>query len=133
MLKAECVADSIPDRVVDALDRRGGVFLRPNTYGAGTGVNYNPELLKLVWDQLLAKAGVRVYFHALLVDVETNASGQLISMILATKRGLVKVQGKRFIDASGDADLCHWAGVPYEKAGDLDPAQILTTTFRMST
>ena len=126
------VVGGIPDRVVDTLDIRGGVFLRPNTYGAGTGVNYNPELLKIVWDQLLAEAGVRVYLHALLVDVETDASGQLVSVILATKRGLVRVQGKRFIDASGDADLCHWAGIPYEKAGDLDPAQTLTTTFRMS-
>ncbi len=46
------VVGGIPDRVVDALDRYGAVFLRPNTYGAGTGVNYNPERLKLVWDDL---------------------------------------------------------------------------------
>jgi flavin-dependent dehydrogenase len=37
------VVGGIPDQVVDALDTAGAVFLRPNTYGAGTGVNYNPE------------------------------------------------------------------------------------------
>ena len=42
------VIGGIPDRVVDALDFTGDVFLRPNTYGAGTGVTYNPERLKLV-------------------------------------------------------------------------------------
>lgn len=32
------VVGGLPDRVVDALARTGDVFLRSNTYGAGTGV-----------------------------------------------------------------------------------------------
>jgi hypothetical protein len=36
------------------------------------------------------------------------------------------------IDASGDADLCHHAGFGLEVAGELGPAQTLTTTFRMA-
>ena len=36
------------------------------------------------------------------------------------------------VDASGDADLCAFAGFGYETAGELDPAQTLTTTFRMA-
>ncbi|MGF1634167.1 MAG: FAD-dependent oxidoreductase [Phycisphaerae bacterium] len=126
------VVGGIPDRVVDALDATGDVFLRPNTYGAGTGVTYNPERLKFVWDRLLATAGVRLLLHASLCDVETDAAGRIQAVILHTKGGFCRVQGRRFVDASGDADLCHLAGIPYEKAGDLDPAQTLTTTFRMS-
>ncbi len=53
------VVGGIPDRVVDKLDLAGAVLLRPNTYGAGTGVNYNPERLKRVWDELLQEAGDR--------------------------------------------------------------------------
>lgn len=126
------VVGGIPDQVVDALDQRNAVFLRPNTYGAGTGVTYNPEVLKAVWEDLMAKAGVSVICHVLLIDVETDAQGLIRAVILATKRGLFRIAASRFIDASGDADLCHWGGVPYEKAGDLDPAQTLTTTFRMA-
>ncbi|MGA7882923.1 MAG: FAD-dependent oxidoreductase [Terrimicrobiaceae bacterium] len=126
------VVGGIPDRVVDALDFTGDVFLRPNTYGAGTGVTYNPERLKLVWDTLLLGAGVKMLLHAWLCDVETARDGRIIGVIVHTKRGFLRVSGKRFIDASGDADLCHLAGIPYEKAGDIDPAQTLTTTFRMS-
>lgn len=125
------VVGGLPDRVVDRLDARGGVFLRPNTYGAGTGVNYNPELLKLVWDQLLAEAGVRVWLHSTLVDVETEGD-EPRAVIIWTKRGFFKVAAKRFIDASGDADFCHLGGLSYEKAGEHEPAQTLTTTFRMS-
>lgn len=124
------VVGGIPDRVVDRLDAAGAIFLRPNTYGAGTGVNYNPERLKLVWDEMLAEAGVRVVLHATLVDAE-SAGGVLRNAIVWTKRGFFKITAKRFIDASGDADLCHLAGIPYEKAGDIEPAQTLTTTFRM--
>ena len=124
------VVGGIPDRVVDKLDEAGAIFLRPNTYGAGTGVNYNPERLKLVWDEMLAAAGVRVLLHATLVDAETSGT-TLRGVIIWTKRGFYKITAKRFIDASGDADLCHLAGIPYEKAGELAPAQTLTTTFRM--
>ncbi|HEY0946663.1 MAG TPA: FAD-dependent oxidoreductase [Opitutaceae bacterium] len=126
------VVGGIPDRVVDALDAAGAVFLRPNTYGAGTGVNYNPERLKLVWDELLAAAGVKVLLHATLVDAVRDTADRLTGVVVFTKRGFLRVDAARFIDASGDADLCHWAGVPYEQAGELDPAQTLTTTFRMS-
>jgi hypothetical protein len=53
-------------------------------------------------------------------------------VVLSSKSGFARIRAKRFIDASGDADLCHLAGIPYEKAGDFEPAQTLTTTFRMS-
>ncbi|MGH8019437.1 MAG: FAD-dependent oxidoreductase [Opitutaceae bacterium] len=126
------VVGGLPDRVVDALDAAGAVFLRPNTYGAGTGVNYNPERLKLLWDELLAEAGVRVLLHATLVAAEQNAAGCIRGVVVATKRGFLRIGARRFIDASGDADLCHLAGIPCEKAGEHEPAQTLTTTFRMS-
>lgn len=126
------VVGGIPDRVVDALDAAKAVFLRPNTYGAGTGVNYNPERLKLVWDELLERAGVRVLLHATLVATECDAADRLSGVVISTRGGFFRIRAKRFLDASGDADLCHHAGIPYEKAGDIDPAQSMTTTFRMS-
>ena len=126
------VAGGIPDRVVNALDDRRAMYLRPNTYGAGTGVTYNPEVLKLVWDELLEAAGVRVLLHCTLVDVELSPEGLLRGAIFWSKGGWFKIAAKRFIDASGDADLCAHSGADFEKAGDLEPAQTLTTTFRMS-
>lgn len=125
------VVGGIADSVVDALDDAGAVFLRPNTYGAGTGVNYHPERLKLVWDELLAAAGVRVILHATLVAADTDAAGGLAGVVISSKSGFHRITARRFIDASGDADLCHLAGIPYERAGELAPAQTLTTTFRL--
>ncbi|BCM88508.1 hypothetical protein IAD21_00341 [Abditibacteriota bacterium] len=125
------VVGGVPDRVVNELEKRRAMYLRPNTYGAGTGVTYNPETLKLVWDEMLARTGVQVWFGCQLVDVESDANGPTHA-IFWSKSGFFKVAAKRFIDASGDADFCEHAGFTSEKAGDLDPAQTLTTTFRMS-
>jgi hypothetical protein len=106
------------------------VVERPNTYGAGTGVTYNAEHLKLVWERLVSEAGVRVLLHAFLQDV-TVGDGRVSAALVATKSGLISVSGRVFVDASGDADLCHHAGFGYELAGAESPAQTLTTTFRM--
>ena len=126
------VVGGVPDQVVNALDAAGAVFLRPNTYGAGTGVNYNPERLKLVWDELLFAAGVRVLLHATLVGADHDSPGRISGVVISTKRGFFRIDARRFIDASGDADLCALAGVAFENAGEIASAQTLTTTFRMS-
>ncbi len=126
------VVGGLPDLVVNRLDQAGAVFLRPNTYGAGTGVNYNPERLKLTWDELLREAGVRLLLHTTLVDAECDTKGGIRSAVIHTRRGFFRVPARRFIDASGDAELCHLAGIPCERAGEHEPAQSLTTTFRMS-
>jgi hypothetical protein len=124
------VAGGISDEVVAALRAMGPVIERPNTYGAGTGVTYNSEHLKLVWERLASEAGVRILLHALLQDVVVR-DGRVTELLVATKAGLVRIGGRLFVDASGDADLCHHAGFAYELAGERDPAQTLTTTFRM--
>ncbi len=125
------IVAGLPDQVVNALDKTGDVFLRPNTYGAGTGVNYNPERLKHVWDQKIVAAGIRYLLHTTLVEVAKEADGTEVC-VFWNKSGFYKVRAKRIIDASGDADYCHLAGFAYETAGDIDPAQSMTTTFRMS-
>ncbi len=125
------IVGGIPDSIVNELNASGDIFLRPNTYGAGTGVNYNPEKLKQVWDDLLLRCGVEIFYHSTLVGVENV--GETSNCIFFHKGiGFFSINAKRVIDASGDADYCHWAGIPYEKAGENGPAQSMTTTFRMS-
>jgi hypothetical protein len=51
---------------------------------------------------------------------------------IATKQGLHKLQADFFIDATGDGDLCYFAQAPCELAGEHEPAQMLTTTFKVA-
>ena len=125
------VVGGIGDDVVAALRRLGPVLERPNTYGAGTGVTYLAEHLKVAWEELAGAAGARILLHATLQAAEVR-DGRVGSVVIATRAGLASVDATVFVDASGDADLCAFAGFGYETAGDLDPAQTLTTTFRMA-
>ncbi|MEZ4596005.1 MAG: FAD-dependent oxidoreductase [Chloroflexota bacterium] len=128
---AHKVVGGVADEVVTALRALGPVVERPNTYGAGTGVTYLAEHLKVVWERLARDAGVRVMLHAMVQDA-TMRDGRVEELLVATKAGLVRVAGGVFVDASGDADLCYHAGIGFELAGALEPAQTLTTTFRMA-
>ncbi len=129
--QAKKVVGGVGDDVVAGLRRLGKVLERPNTYGAGTGVTYLAEHLKVVWETLVTDAGTRVSLHSFVQDVEV-VDGRIAAALLATKGGLRRVEGSVFVDASGDADVSAFAGFSYELAGEIDPAQTLTTTFRMA-
>lgn len=123
------VIGGVPDLVVDALMQRGKALLRPNTYGAGQGITYDPETLKFVWEKLAADAGVRILYHTVVVDTLTEGE-RVTGVVAVNKGGFVRLQARVIIDASGDADVAAAAGVPYESAAD-GPVQSLTTTFRL--
>ena len=102
---------------------------RPNTYGAGQGITYDPEMLKVIWEQLALSMGIQILFHSLVIDVIVE-NERLTGVIFANKAGLHQIMADVIIDASGDADLAALAGVPYESARD-QAVQSLTTTFKM--
>jgi len=125
------VVGGIGDDVIAGLRQIGSVVERPNTYGAGTGVTYVAEELKVVWERLVVASGASVLLHTFVQDVVVH-DGRITGLVVATKAGLRRIDGSVVIDASGDADVCHQAGFGYEVAGSIDPAQTLTTTFRMA-
>lgn len=124
------VVGGVPDDVVSALKEHKAAFERPNTYGAGTGITYDPMMLRIVWERLALAAGVRLLYHSFCTDVIRDGN-RITGVVVDGKRGLMKLTARVVIDCSGDADVCHQAGAPYERAGEIDPAQTLTTTFRM--
>lgn len=124
------VVGGIPWEIVEKLTTLGMALERPNTYGAGIGVTYDPPTLQVVWEQTALDAGVRLRYHTFCAGVLSDA-GQINGIIIAGKRGLGVIRARVFVDASGDADLCYWAGVPFEDAHRSGSAQSMTTTFRL--
>jgi len=124
------VVGGISDDVMERLRQHASWLERPNTHGAGTGVTYHPEYLKVVWEDLVREAGAQVLLNAWVQDVRAKDK-RVQSLIVATKLGLRAFTADVFVDASGDADLCHFGGFDYELAGEMDPAQTLTTTFKL--
>ncbi|HUJ94166.1 MAG TPA: FAD-dependent oxidoreductase [Terriglobales bacterium] len=125
------VVGGIADDVVRGLQEYGACMERPNTYGAGTGVTYNSEYLKVVWERLVQESGAAILLYAWIQDA-TVTQQRIQVLTVATKQGLRTVTGKYFVDATGEADLCYFAGAPCELAGEHGPAQMLTTTFKVA-
>jgi FAD dependent oxidoreductase len=70
---------------------------------------FDDAWLRLVYDQLLAAAGVEVLFHAQLLDAKTS-DGRIESVRLLCKEGQLELAADTFIDSTGDADLVAAAG-----------------------
>jgi hypothetical protein len=128
--KSNKIVGGIADDVVNGLKEYNACFERPNTFGAGTGITYHPEYLKIVWETLAVKAGCHILLNAWVQDV-VKEGNRITGLVVATKNGIVLYKAKQFIDATGDADIIYQAGYEYELAGELEPAQTLTTTFKM--
>jgi FAD dependent oxidoreductase len=128
--RRERVVGGIPWEVASTMMERGSAFERPNSYGAGTGVTYDPDQLKLLWEDLALDAGVRLLYHALMTAplLEDRA---VRGVVVQTKAGPRRIAASVTIDASGDADAAFLAGAPFELAGETGESQSLTTTFRM--
>jgi glycine/D-amino acid oxidase-like deaminating enzyme len=124
------VVSGIPDEVVARLRDEDAAFERPNTYGAGTGITYDPEVLKRVWDDLLDEAGAEVLLHAVAIGADVDVDGRVAALRVATKAGVRRVAADAFVDASGDADLAHFAGAGSEGPGP--GTQSLSTVFRLA-
>lgn len=73
-------------------------------------ISFNPEIYKLVAEKMLLQAGVRLLMNTVLCDVVT-AGDRITHVIAENKDGLFAIEGKTFIDATGDADLSAFAGV----------------------
>ena len=124
------VVGGIADEVVSGLKAYDACFERPNSFGAGMGITYHPEYLKVVWEDMVREAGADILLNAWVQDVIVE-DGSIVALIIATKSGLAMYQADVIIDTTGDADIVYQAGFPFELAGEIDPAQTLTTTFKM--
>jgi hypothetical protein len=127
---AQKVVGGVPDQVVTRLIERKRALLRPNTYGAGQGITYDPQALKIVWEELATAAGVQLLYHTFVVDTIMDGA-QVTGVVAVNKSGMVRINARMIIDASGDADVAVRAGAPYEGGDDGSAMQSLTTTFQM--
>jgi len=118
--------------VVGRLTADGLAFERANTYGAGTGVTYDMEALKVLWERLAEDAGVDLLLHTWATGVRVDGDGHLRAIRLWNKGGERWVEAPVFIDASGDADVAAMAGVPHDSPKDGQTVQSLSTLFKLA-
>lgn len=79
----------------------------------------NPEYLIGVYDRMVAQSGADILFFSRVAAVEMASDDKVDTVIVANKDGLTAYRPKILIDATGDGDICAWAGAEYLK-GDSD-------------
>ncbi|MFC5653822.1 FAD-dependent oxidoreductase [Paenibacillus solisilvae] len=128
--KPRKVVAGIPDEIVSRLQRENKLFERQNTYGAGTGLTYDVEALKIAYEDLVQNAGCQLLFHTTACHVEA-ADDRVNSIWLANKAGLTEVKTKYVVDTTGDADIVARAGGAFNGGSASEPNQSLSTIFFM--
>lgn len=83
------------------------------------GIPFDSEILKYAAEQLLLEAGVKFLYHSYFSMANVN-SGHINSIEVINKNGKMLIEGKMFIDTTGDADIVHFAGFEYTKGRPQD-------------
>ncbi|MBD5778557.1 FAD-dependent oxidoreductase [Pelagicoccus sp. NFK12] len=117
----EQVIQGYPQELIDRLMAKGGSpgHVEDIITYVSTVTPFDSEMLKIELEEMLTEAGVDILYHTMLLDAEVD-SGKLKAITIANKAGVSRIEGKVFIDSTGDADLASRAGVPFEFGRDAD-------------
>lgn len=74
----------------------------------------DPAVLGHTLERMCLDAGVKLLYHATLCHAVTE-DGRVTEAVVACKQGLARIRGRVFIDATGDGDLCAFAGAEFHR------------------
>jgi flavin-dependent dehydrogenase len=78
------------------------------------GPTCDAEYLKRLLEVTALEAGVKLLYHSWVAGVE-KAEDVLTGLQVVSKAGSRTIRGRVFVDATGDADIAAYAGVPYDE------------------
>lgn len=138
----EMIIRGLFGEVVDRMVARGHA-IHPSQVRSGTAFTswievghdhvtpFESEGMKLVADEMLEQAGVKVLYHTTFLQPVLEGS-TVTGVIVSSKRGIEIIRGKVVLDCTGDGDVAARSGVPYEmgneERGIMQPA---TMFFRI--
>lgn len=132
------VVAGLAREVVERLRSYGGAgahqVFTMSTGHAMDRVEYAPEVLKLVLDDMVLEAGVMPLFHTQLLDISTVAARGIERSVhevqLLGKGGILPVSLTVLVDASGDMDAVRLAGGAFLSLCEQETLQPATMMFR---
>jgi FAD dependent oxidoreductase len=125
------VVQGIAEEIVSRLVQRGGAGGHDH-FVMSTGhrmdhVEYDPEILKVVLDDLVLEAGCKPLFHASILSVERQGT-TITAVTVLTKGGTIEIRPRVVIDSSGDLDVLARAGasfLPLASGEELQPGSMM--------
>ena len=110
------VLAAMAERGSDVAKRTGGTF-------------YDPELMKVVLEEMCVAAGLKIQLHTQLVGAVTGPHNRLAAVVTESKSGRQAWTADLFIDCTGDGDLAAQAGCAFDvgvnAAGMCQPMSLI--------
>ena len=93
---------------------------------------FDAEAMKQELEEMLLDAGASILYHTMLADVAAQGD-RIAAITICNKAGLSELTAQVYVDATGDADLAIWAGVPFTKGREADGVcQPMTMNMKMT-
>lgn len=117
--------DGLMREITGELQRRDAYAPRAER----TDYAYDPEVMKLLLEELCAEAGVRVRLHTRVVAAEVEAGRRLRWLLTESKSGREAWSADTFVDCTGDGDLAAQAGCGFDQgrpgSGQMQPMSLM--------
>ncbi len=111
------VTGGIPWEFVNRLQEAGGAEIESPL----ANIAFEPEHYKLIAQRMVLEAGVDIYMHSYITGCVKDGN-RIKYVIIDNKNGTEALEGKVFVDCTGDGDLAAMAGVPMQaQDGPLQP------------
>jgi hypothetical protein len=121
------MVEGICKEFLDRMDAEGALYPRPHL------PCFDPEKAKLILERMVLDAGARMLYWTQIIDA-TPEGNSIKQVIGHAKSGSMAIDAKLVIDATGDADVAAYAGVPYEAGSPEFGGLNMSTTlaFRLA-
>lgn len=128
--RGEWIVGGVTRTLLDACAPLGGYIGEVFDWRLNYGVCFDPEIIKLVIVEDLARRNVTLLLQTSIENVAVREES-ISALIARNKSGQLLITARQFVDCSGDGDVAVWAGAPWEKGsaqGELQPVSLI---FRM--
>ena len=136
--REKAIVRGIGWKVMTEMQRRAGrpiptpdVYQVPQDAARMDWVPIDVEILKSLYDDLCAAAGVEVLFHTFAPEIIREGE-RITGVLLANKSGLSLARATVFVDATGDADIAARAGCSFEQGDEEGRTQGMTLCFTVA-
>ncbi len=125
------VVQGVGGEVLKKLEAYGtNIHPRPSKSTGNVSVSFNPEYVKLVMDEMLQESSVEYYLHSQMYEVVNN-NGTIEEIKCTDDEGTFTIKAKAFVDASGNANLVHFAGIKTNWGDENGNVQQSSLPFRI--
>lgn len=140
---SEMIIRGLFEEIVDRMVSRG-FAIHPAEVMGGTAFTswikvghdhvtpFEAEGLKLILDEMLMEAGVKVLYHTSFLQPIMDGN-KITGAVVSSKSGIQGISAKVVVDATGDGDVAYRCGAEYEMGNEeLGLMQPATMFFRIS-